>query len=384
MATALSIALKSCIEDNWSAVTGGTEPTVYGTEHMTWPSEDEWIRIMGWTFDMGGFVRRNETYVGYWEEITFEVSTKNHADLESRLDEMTNELKSIITPTNLTGYHTVDIVRRTRAVKDEVLPEWKEQMTVRATILSTDSAATPGSTTASTLTVDTLTVNTSIAGSPTAALGATTVAGNITVTGTVDGVDIAAEPARISTEIDTDIATHTAIEAAHGMEHDDLTDTTITGAYLEDLLMFGSGNAAYVPCALEGTDRDPSTEWEHSVTGIIENKFAAGTQYYTFVCPMPTNKGSLKLYVAGTTLSVAVADATDYSTAVTVYGCTGATNDSLDSDATNRTAAGDHVNTFTAVDASGYALVKVRVAVVGAAADEFQFNGVSLKCYYAT
>ncbi|MHC4645065.1 MAG: hypothetical protein ACYTBJ_06170 [Planctomycetota bacterium] len=179
MATALSIALKSCIEDNWSAVTGGTEPTVYGTDHISWPSEDEWIRIMGWTFDMGGFSRHNESYIGYWEQITFEVSTKNHADLESRLDKMTTELRRIITPTNLTGYHIVDIVGRTRSPTDQSAKKWAEQMTVRATVLSTQSAITPGSTTTSTITVDTLTVNTSIAGSPTAALGTTTLSDDI-------------------------------------------------------------------------------------------------------------------------------------------------------------------------------------------------------------
>jgi len=191
MATALSIALKACIEDNWSAVTGGTEPTVYGTDTTDWPKTDEWIRILGWTFNMGGFKRRNDNYIGYDEYISFVVSTKNDTDLESRLDEMTTELRRIITPTNLTGYHLVDIVGRDRSRTDQSRKIWAEEMTIKATVKSTSAAITPGSTTTADWEVDNLTVNTSLdAASASVSLGALSLAGALSTYAASDSIKV--------------------------------------------------------------------------------------------------------------------------------------------------------------------------------------------------
>jgi len=210
---AIIAAMDSSGTGNWSAVTGGTEPAYYNTEDYQSAASitDDFIMVLGSTFTER-ITRLNDANEAVVQSIELTVSTKNDANKEERLDTLVAEVKRIM-KLGVTGYHQVYVARQRRQIEQWT---YKAFLTVSLVILSTDSAITPGSTTTSDWTVDTLTVNTSISGNPTAALGATTVTGNITVTGTVDGEDIAANQTLVET-----------------------------------LLMYGSANAAWVPCVFE-------------------------------------------------------------------------------------------------------------------------------------
>jgi hypothetical protein len=95
--TAVSIALKAAIEANWVVGSGGTEPPVYGTDSTSWPVDEEWIRLLGWTYTRRRR-RLNDSYVAGVYRIDMRVTTINHADKETRLDQIITELDSILTP----------------------------------------------------------------------------------------------------------------------------------------------------------------------------------------------------------------------------------------------------------------------------------------------
>ena len=165
---------------------------------------------------------------------------------------------------------------------------------------------------------------------------------------------------------------------------DDLDDTTLTGALLEDLLMFGSANAAFVPCPFEtmGASGMQIKAYIDPTSQALTNTDAQTMSFY-FRCPKPTVKGGLKLYVDDMRIGVQDADATNYVTAVYIYGMnyTGATE--INVSGTNRTSANTYTYAFAAVDASSYDSVLVRVLVVTADAAALDLTSVELLCYYA-
>ena len=182
--------------------------------------------------------------------------------------------------------------------------------------------------------------------------------GNITTGGTVDGVDIAAHEANV--------ATH--------------SDLTITGAQIEDLLMFGSANAAWVPCAYEGCYFASYAE----IAGAGQVLNTGGNDMTLFyLLPKPTLKGSLKLYISGTKFGLEDADAGDYVNNVKIWGIT-STATILDTDATNYDSAGVKINTFTAVDCSSYDHITIEVECVNTNASDMDIHNIKLRCYYDT
>jgi hypothetical protein len=376
-------AIIGAINTNWAVPTGGVKPTLANTEDVRFDYPDVTELVIALSYTLYTRVERvNDTYVDRFHTITLQAQTTDATNKEERLIEIVDEVDRILNTNGVTGFTTVKIMKKEYTPSDRSRGVYACNMHIELIERNTASATAAGSTTASTLTVDTLTVNTSIAGSPTAALGATTVTGNIAVTGTVDGVDIAAEPARITTEIDTDIATHTAIEAAHGMEHDDLTDTTLTGAYLEDLLMFGSANAAWVPFIFEVT-LDGANDIGGSSLRLANE--GANDSYWLFVLPLPTNKGGLKLHIADIRLDVMLADADDYVDLLLVQAVSNAGTLEVVNDTTDRTAQGEYTYAVTPdLDVSGHSLIRGRILTKQTTTDELIITGLFASCYYDT
>ena len=156
------------------------------------------------------------------------------------------------------------------------------------------------------------------------------------------------------------------------------TAPSLTQAQLEDLIMFGSGNAAWVPCTYELAYTNTRVA---AIGGFIVN---TGTDNPTLVfgLPLPTLKGTLKLYVSGTKIGVADADSDAYITDRVVVGHT-STRTTLDSNLDNLTTVAEHSDTFTAVDCSSYTAIKFEVGCVVDAANELDIAHASLRCYYA-
>ena len=154
----------------------------------------------------------------------------------------------------------------------------------------------------------------------------------------------------------------------------------MTNAQLEDLLMFGSANAAWVPCVYfinavpELLDQTLSG-WMKPIT--------TGTKYWCFKLPLPTVKAGLKLYISGSRVCLNDADGSDYVDETHVEGITESATAVINNDMTNYDSKAKHDDTFTAVDCSGYDSVNVELKIVIAATADFILSDVLLRCYYA-
>ena len=109
----------------------------------------------------------------------------------------------------------------------------------------------------------------------------------------------------------------------------------------------------------------------------------ANDQNLHFVCHIPTNLGSYKLYVKDLKIHLQDADPDDYVNTVTIYGVSQSGVTSLNTDGTNRDGPGSYTYTFTAKDASSYVCVLIRVSVVWTGGGQFDLiPAVELEVYY--
>jgi hypothetical protein len=418
--TTLGDAILAALNANWNVGTGGTEPSYYNSEDYgslegRIPDTD-YIVMLQQSYTRKT-TRLNDDYVSHIDRIDFIVSTQNDSNKEQRLDTLVAEVRRLINPTNVTGYHEVDIINEDRRISE--LYTYRAMMTVEAVVKSTASAVTPGSTTTSSITVDELTVNTSADMSTASVhLGTLTLeGGTVTLNAilTFDGYNVGFDTdAGFSvgglTVTYTDTATHMASAGpinlkASGDSDDylqisttsnevkidgvggDLTldsDTSgeITLAKLYDLLMYESANAEWVSCAFEvGQPVGKyalSSATERTITNVDATDF---TLHYTL--PYPPTLGSLKLYISGVRVGLADADATDYVDTTQLKGVDSTSQTALDTNTTNLTSSGDNEDTFTAVDCSAHDRIGITLYVVSGTADEFDISYVSVRMYYA-
>ena len=151
------------------------------------------------------------------------------------------------------------------------------------------------------------------------------------------------------------------------------------GTNLDDLLMYGSAHAAWVPCIFEL----PSIASSVIGTGANLTNVAALDPVVAYVCPLPTVKGSLKLYTSGVRVGISDADADDFLNQVVVRGTTYAGITNLNNDTTDYTSAQRVEQTFVAVDCSTYDQLLVSLVLACATGGELDINYVTLRCYYA-
>ena len=161
------------------------------------------------------------------------------------------------------------------------------------------------------------------------------------------------------------------------------TLTTATQAQIDDLLMFGSANAAWVPCIFTTDSTDGLKRVQvDSGSGFFSN-YGAITLSIRWDLPLPTTKGTLKLYVSGSRIVINDADAAAYVTQTRVYGLVKTGLTQLNADTTDYNSQDDWDDTFAAVDCSGYNSVFVWSDIVTDATDELKIGAVLLQCYYA-
>ena len=187
------------------------------------------------------------------------------------------------------------------------------------------------------------------------------------------------ETFRVQTAADTEQATVTGHLKVTG----DLTDGTdaMTMAELADLLMFGSANAAWVQCPLEGWQ--PIAAATMSNIGNLQN--VDNTAFFaTYALHLPTTKGTLKLYISGTRVSLLDADADDYITNTYLEGMATVGKTTLDTDATDKNSATLYTDTFNAIDCSTYYCIKIRLQTFCTDAEDLDIQYVLLRCYYDT
>jgi len=163
-----------------------------------------------------------------------------------------------------------------------------------------------------------------------------------------------------------------------------LTDgEDITSTDICDLLMFGSGNAAWQPCTV--MHESAIGAFTVGGTGYIRNATAAANQSLLFSLPLPTNKGSLKLYCTGVRLLVNDADATNLIDSVELYGVTevGLTGLNITDEDTDRVAQGDYTYALADTDCSGYDTMVVSIVCDTANIANLDFAVPLVECFYA-
>jgi len=273
--TTLGDAIKDALDANWAG-SGGTEPVLYNTEDVGqgWPPDDDWVMLLGWTYEEGT-KRRNEGFVRKTYRIDMRVHSKNDANGEERLDTIVTEIYRIITPTNVTGYHIVDIVGQNRRASDKRQNIFIADLTVECIVLSTSAAVTPGSggdgdvvfPADVTVTDDLITdniisanpINIRPSGNIVDYLEFDTVGGHPIITAVGGGIlqirgdsTFRFQPSGDSSDyIEFSTTGNIPKIAAKGASDLQLaTDTQTIGVdQIADLLMFGSANAAWVPLA---------------------------------------------------------------------------------------------------------------------------------------
>ena len=163
------------------------------------------------------------------------------------------------------------------------------------------------------------------------------------------------------------------VEDAIGHEH----QHNISVALLEDTVMYGSANAAWIPLIFE----HPSNQDSVNSGGVgVRNQGSLGTAG-NYVLPIPTNKGGLKLYITGIRFRIYDADATDYLDLIRIFG-RDATYNTEYTDNGNYTTADLHSDTFVAKDMSAYDDISVYFNWIFATQYEYDQMHVGLQCYY--
>lgn len=188
----------------------------------------------------------------------------------------------------------------------------------------------------------------------------------------------------IDNAIDALITTHTGVAAAHHAKYtstDLETDLGITVAGLLDGMPYGSANASQVVCIPSGSN--PAfgvATWR--TLGIVSN--TDGTDFdMTFLCPLPTSKGALKLYITDLDIEVIDADADDYINQVYVYSKNNGTTQ-LFADGTNLTSIQAKNYDFGGpIDCSGYDYIFVYIINVVTTSGDLDYEFPRLTYYYA-
>ena len=351
-------SVKATLDAQWAIPTGGVEPTYYVGEDYTYtsppPAGKDYIWIL--SKDLFTDIRpMNDTYSTLTHTLVLIVNTTTSGD---RLKELSDEVARILNSVAITGANYQMISKRDIAPV-EYLRSHQELMVLTIKTFLASSGIAYGAYTTTTFETDELTVNTwlKLGRTVTAILDEDNMVSDSDAAlatqqsikkyaddiGTAAAADVDADiiihdaiadahhakytnaetdarivvqnthPAgTIDVAIDALIATHTAVEAAHGMEHDDLTDSTMTGAQLEDLLMFGAANAAWVPMVFAGHNNagvQESTQWG----GYFRNLDATG-MLIAFTLGIPFVKGTLAMTITDIRLEIPDADAAAYVT----------------------------------------------------------------------
>ena len=343
-------SVKAQLDADWTAA-GGAEPTYYVWEDLrsTPPLGEDAIWILtGPTHFKTKIDPVNDDFTNRLHTLEIIVNT---ATSEDRLKEISDEVVRILNATTVADINYQRVLdrsnisnRKTFNYQEKIIYDLREYMA--------SSAAAYGVGTTGDFAV----------------VGDLTVGGDADITGDIIARD--------------DLSVNDDVTVGGDLSVTGII-TTATAAQIDDLLMFGSANAAWVPCVLEGWNpRDKGTV---SNVGEFENVDNTAT-YVTYLCPLPTLKGSLKLYITATRIHINNANGTNYITTThleglsTAYGKT-----AIDSDTTDKNSAGAKTDTFaSAYDCSSYASVQVRLQTVVADALALSINNLEVQCYYDT
>lgn len=215
---------------------------------------------------------------------------------------------------------------------------------------------------------------------------AATVGGSLTVNTVAAGVsdydkflvsDSGLVKFRTGTEVLSDIG---AAASSHTIVSH--SDTTLTGTYLEALLMFGSSNASWIPTIPTGDSFD-TTDYS-----VINRIVGGGTGAFDVYCliPLPPKKGTLKLFVDDIRFAVLAANLFNYITEIEIHGIkiTDGLPILIQRSETNYTDEGAKTWTRSPSDVSGYAYAMVKMECINDTEGSLKFTAPQILCHYST
>jgi len=143
-------------------------------------------------------------------------------------------------------------------------------------------------------------------------------------------------------------------------------------------LMIGVNNKAWVPCMYASSSHPRFIKNDNGRLTIANT----GGTYPQYWLPLPTVKGTLKLYVDAVRIEIYDADANSYLNAYWAYAIDATTTGTIDTDGTSRTAPGQYDVTFTPYDCSGKSLVTIILECVTSVINDLSIGLVAFRCYY--
>jgi hypothetical protein len=124
--------------------------------------------------------------------------------------------------------------------------------------------------------------------------------------------------------------------------------------------------------------------WGQMNNNNVMTNLGADDMDVTYACPLPTNKGSLKLYIKGTRVILLQADGDDMVNNTLLVAFSAGNRTVLDTDATDKNAAQEWDDSFTAEDCSTYDIIKVSLDCTNTGAGHLDISGVLVHAYYGT
>jgi hypothetical protein len=349
------------INDNWgNGGYGGDTPTITTSEitKAETRTKTDVVEVRHFTLDER-HKQVNDTYADKFYTVVVRVTSKTSA---AQLDLLVDEVEYLIRNTAMTGVQFKSLRKSYQSTSREYGMHGCDLYVEVVAYLSS--------------------------GTVTTSAGASTniIADTLVFEDGGSTVDIIRDEDDMSSDDASALATQQSIKAyVDAVGVNDLDDTTLTGAYLEDLLMFGSANAAWVPLVFM---HDADATKVKFIDGRIIN--VDGTDdTFEMLLPLPCVKGSLKLYIKSLKYYVYDADAGDYLDSVRISGINTGTRTDIDTDDIDRNSAGDITfsgATFPAaeIDASSYQSIIVKFTCVFTNANDFDLTNVRMQCYYDT
>ena len=166
-----------------------------------------------------------------------------------------------------------------------------------------------------------------------------------------------------------------------------LSDVSLTGAQLEEMLAFTDGNPIQIPCLFVGNNQDGQAGYVMGA-GIVTGKASVANPTYEYHIVYPTVLGTLSLTLIDLEISLFDADGSDFITRTRIFGTKQSTQTNKFDDLTNFATAGiintgDELAALTNFDASGFSTIAIFIEAIQATDGQLDIGGVNLTGYYS-
>ena len=160
------------------------------------------------------------------------------------------------------------------------------------------------------------------------------------------------------------------------------TGVTFNSVGFEAFNAIGVANARFIGAVFVANNNYTDSVEYIATTGF---RASSGTTILSFIIPLPTNKGTMDLFLGDVKLYVATADASNKIDSVEVYKYTQSTGTYtlVHTNGTDITTSGAKTLSFTPSNVSTGETIIIQVKIVQATDRILDFNGLQIEYYYA-